>query len=54
MPTGRYFYKEGTVYAIVSLWYNVRWLYLDKPYKIMEILLTDAKKVRKGFKNVNF
>jgi hypothetical protein len=51
MPTGRYFYKEGTVYAIVSLWNNVGWLHLDKPE---EILLTEAKKVRKGFQKFSF
>jgi hypothetical protein len=37
-----------------SLWYNILQLYVDKLYIIIELLLPDAKKLRKGLKKFHF
>jgi hypothetical protein len=62
--SARYFYSLNTcsailllkvnLYAIVPLWYDFRQLYLDKFHIIMEMLLPDAKKLRKDSENFNF
>ncbi len=46
--------KKVSIYAIVSLKYNIWQLFLDKCYIIMDILLPEAKKFRKGSENFYF